>query len=62
MTVLYNASRNVGGSGYVYAFPVVSSGGSVHPSYGSPVAAEVSQRGWDVGSMVHVVGAVLGDF
>ena len=43
----------------------VSSAGSVHPSYRSqfsPVAAEVSQWRWDVGSLVHVVGPVLGYF
>ena len=64
-TVLYKASGNVGGGGYVHAFLVVSSGGSVHPSYGSqfpPVAAEVSKWRWDVGSLVHVVGPVLGYF
>ena len=64
-TVLYNASGDVGGGGYVHAFPVVSLGGSVHPSYRSqfsPVAAEVSQWRWDVGSLVHVVGPVLGYF
>ena len=46
-TVLHDTSGDVGGGGYVQAFPVVSSGGSVHPSYRSqfsPVAAEVSQR------------------
>ena len=63
-TVLYDTSGDVGGNGYVHAFPVVSSGGSVHPSYRSqfsPVAAEVLQWRWDVGSLVHA-GPVLGYF
>ena len=54
-----------GGGSYVHAFPIVSSGGSVHPSYRSqfsPVATEVSQWRWDVGSLVHVVGSVIGYF
>ena len=61
----YGGTVLVGGGGYVHTFPVVSSRGSVHPSYGSqfpPVAAEVSKWRWDVGSLVHVVGPVLGYF
>ena len=42
--ILSDTSRNAGGGSNVHAFPVVSSGGSVHPSYGSqfsPMATEV---------------------
>ena len=46
VTVLYDTPGDAGGGCHVHAFPVVSSGGSVHPSYRSqlsPVAAEISQ-------------------
>ena len=63
--VLYDVSGDVGGGDDVHAFSVISSWGSVHPSYISqlsPVAAEVLQWRWDVGSLVHVIGPVLGYF
>ena len=44
--VLYDSTGDVGGSGDVLTFPVLSAGGSVYPSYGpqlSPMAAEVPQ-------------------
>ena len=40
--VLYDSPGDVGGSGDVHVFPVLSAGGSVYPSYGpqfSTVAA-----------------------
>ena len=44
--ILYDTSGDAGGGCDVHAFPVISSGGSVHPSHRSqfsPVATEVLQ-------------------
>ena len=43
--ILHDTLINAGGGSNVHAFPAVSSGGSVHPLYGSqlsPMATEVS--------------------
>ena len=64
-TVLYDAYGDVGGGSYVHAFPIVSLGGSVHPSHRSQfslVDTEAWLWIWDVGSLVHVFGPVLGYF